>query len=450
MKGKRIRTGLLGLLAALTLAGCALTSPVEDLYKLPELPPEYRSLSLQIEAIQAQGAEYAAPTSGTNLQPVQLVDLDGDGVEEAVAFFRCGAEEKPLKIYIFKAEEDSYRQAAVIEGSGTAIHSIRYVDLNSDGRKELLVSWRVETDAQAVSVQAMGVYALENMEPVQLMVSPYARYEAVDFDGDGRMELVVLRGDGTEAGGSAADCYDWEGRGLRLVSTAKLSVTVAQLQGMQVGRLTDGSTAVFVTGLEAESQTVNDILVYQGKELRNIVLSSATGVSTEVFRVSSLQPMDIDGDGVTEIPMPIRLPGDSESLVWKIYWRSYSSLGEARSQAITYHDTANNWYLMIPEEWDWNFTVSPEGVSAVERGATFYSIAGGVKDQPLFTIYACTGSNRDKLAAKPGRTILRSQPGTIYTVVYHDTYETWSLALEPEELAERFHVIVAQWTTGDN
>ena len=82
--------------------------------------------------------------------------------------------------------------------------------------------------------------------------------------------------------------------------------------------------------------------------------------------------------------------------------------------------------------------------------STFYSIAGGVKDQPLFTIYAYTGSNRDKLAAKPGRTILRSQPGTIYTVVYHDAYETWSLALEPEELAERFHVIVAQWTTGDN
>ena len=450
MDRKRIRTGLLGLLAALTLAGCALTSPVEDLYKLPELPPEYRSLSLQIEAIQAQGAEYAAPTAGTNLQPVQLVDLNGDGVEEAVAFFRCPAEEKPLKIYIFQAVEDSYHQAAVIEGSGTAIHSIRYVDLNSDGRKELLVSWRVETEAQAVSVQAMGVYTLENMEPVQLMVTPYARYEAVDFDGDGRMELVVLRGDGTEAGGSAADCYDWEGKGLSLVSTAKLSITVAQLQGMQVGKLTDGSTAVFVTGLEAESQAVNDILVYQGKELRNIVLSSATGVSTEVFRASSLQPMDIDGDGVTEIPMPIKLPSEPEEVVWKIYWRGYDPQGAAQNQAITYHDIPNGWYLMIPEEWDWSFTASPENAGAMERGATFYSINGGVKNQPLFTIYACTGSNRDKLAAKPGRSILRSQPGTIYTVVYHEAYENWSFALEPEELAERFHVIVAQWTTGDN
>ncbi len=450
MKRDKVRVWLLGLLAGLALTGCSLTSPVEDLFVPPQLPAEYSSLSTLIEAIQAQGAEYAAPTSGTNLQPVQLVDLDGDGVEEAVAFFRGGTEEKPLKIYIFQAEENTYHQAAVIEGSGTAIHSVRYVDLDRDGSLELLVSWRVGTEAQAVGVQAVGVYALEDMEPVQLMVSSYARYEVVDFDGDGRMEVVVLRGDGTEAGGSVADCYDWENGGLCLTSTAKLSVTVAQLQSMRIGTLTDGSTAVFVTGLEAESRAVNDLLIYQQGELRNIVLSSATGVSTEVFRASALQPMDIDGDGITEVPIPALLPSEAGEQIWKIYWRSYDPKGESYNQAITYHDIANSWYLMIPEEWDWHFTVCQENAGPMERGATFYSIKGGKRDQPLFTIYACTGTNREKLAAKSGRTILRRQPGTIYTVVCHEAYEKWTYALDAEELAERFQVIVPQWITGEN
>ena len=39
------------------------------------------------EILLESGAEYAAPVSGSNIQPVQLEDLDGDGEEEALAFF---------------------------------------------------------------------------------------------------------------------------------------------------------------------------------------------------------------------------------------------------------------------------------------------------------------------------------------------------------------------------
>ena len=89
-----IKSGVLAgaLLAVLVmLSGCSmpkLTFNPQDLYTLPTLPAKYTELNTLINAILESGAEYAAPTSGTNIQPVQLVDLDGDGREEAVAFFR--------------------------------------------------------------------------------------------------------------------------------------------------------------------------------------------------------------------------------------------------------------------------------------------------------------------------------------------------------------------------
>ena len=55
----------------------------------------------------AQGGEYAAPLTGEMIQSVQLQDLDGDGRQEAIAFFRMSSEEKPLKIYIFRQEPPS-------------------------------------------------------------------------------------------------------------------------------------------------------------------------------------------------------------------------------------------------------------------------------------------------------------------------------------------------------
>ena len=73
----------------------------EELYALPTLPVKYTELNARITEILEGGAEYAAPTSGANIQPIQLVDLDGDRREEALAFFRNSGDEKPLKIYVF-------------------------------------------------------------------------------------------------------------------------------------------------------------------------------------------------------------------------------------------------------------------------------------------------------------------------------------------------------------
>ena len=73
---------LLLMLLPLLLSGCMLSASVEDLYVLPQLPEEYRDLGVQIDEILASGAEYTSPSAGTNLQSVQLVDLDGEGNEE--------------------------------------------------------------------------------------------------------------------------------------------------------------------------------------------------------------------------------------------------------------------------------------------------------------------------------------------------------------------------------
>ena len=448
---KPLRLALLGGLVSLLLTGCMISRGVEELYVLPKLPEEYQTLSEQIAAILAGGAEYAAPTAGTNLQSVQLVDLNGDGEEEAVAFFRSNSEEKPLKIYIFQATGESYQQMSIIEGSGTAIQSIRYVDMDGDGVREILVSWRVSAE-----VQALEVYSLQDLA-APLVSTAYTRCETADLDGDGLLELVVVRSDGSETGGSAADYYDWdaEGKSLQLRSTAKLSMTVAELQWMQNGALADGRAAVFltgvVTGAEETARAVTDILTDQQGELTNIVLSSSTGVSTEIFRHLNLQPADIDGDGATDVPMPALLPGASdEEPYWKIYWRSYAADGSPAREIITYHNQADGWYLLIPEEWDGHFTVRQVNASATERAAVFYSVFGGLPDKELLTICALTGTDREVQASRGGRVILRRQTGSIYTLAVSDAYSEWKWYVDQDSLRERFSVISAQWSTGEN
>ncbi len=86
---KKIRALAAALLLSAALSGCGgfhIEFNPEELYTLPELPAKYTELNARLNAILEDGAEYAAPTSGANIQPVQLTDLDGDGQNELVVF----------------------------------------------------------------------------------------------------------------------------------------------------------------------------------------------------------------------------------------------------------------------------------------------------------------------------------------------------------------------------
>ena len=444
---KKIRALAAALLLSLSLGGCGGVNfefNPEELYALPELPAKYTELNARLNAILEDGAEYAAPTSGANIQPVQLTDLDGDGQQEAVAFFRKAEDEKPLKIYIFSAKEDSYEQSAVIEGSGASVYSVVYTDLDGDGRTEIIVGWRVNAELQALSV-----YALDAAGPQELLRSvSYVRYASIDLDGDGLRELVVLHAD--EEGDGVADCYDWRKGALASQSPARISVTMAELsqQGrLTTGTLKGGTPALFVTGVTEQSGAVTDILALRNGELTNIVLSEATGVSGEIAPFYGLYPMDINGDGWTEVPAPSS--SDGAPPFHRIDWRAFGLDGAGEAAASTYHCVEDGWYLQLPEAWVGRVETERSGVGG-DASVTFYMLnEEGVRDAAILRITALTGTGREIRAARGSRFPLSRQSDVIYTAELPEI-PPWDQAMTAEEVRGAFSLIAREWIPGDN
>ena len=436
---------------SLVLAGCAmpkLTLDPEELYALPELPARYTTLNQQLNAIQESGAEYAAPVSGSNIQPVQMVDLDGDGREEALAFFRQSDGEKPLKIYVFTDNGNSYTQTAVIEGSGLAVYSIAYSDMNGDGRMELIVGWRVSMD-----LQALAVYALEPGGARELARSNYVKYAVADLNGDGMQELTVFRAN--QDGVGAADCYLWKNGALTLSSTIRVSMTMAELsqQGkVTVGTLRSGEPALFVTGVAEGMRAMTDVLLLRGGELNNAVLSPTTGVSGESSRFRALYPADINGDGVTEVPRTAALYGEEleGDTAQRVDWISFDAAGAAIRVLSTYHAIEDGWYLQLPDGWADTIYVG-RSASADEASVTFYM--GDSRDQsytPVLRITTLSGSNRERLAVRTGRFILGRNDGVIYAGELLKGNEGWADGVTEDEVRNAFSLIAPEWSAGDN
>ena len=397
---RRIMSGLLALcivLSVLPLSACTapkLTLDPEELYALPELPERYTALNKQLSAIQESGAEYAAPVSGSNIQPVQMMDLDGDGREEALAFFRQSDGEKPLKIHIFTADDDnSYRQAAVIEGSGLAIYSVDY------------------------------------------------------------RELTVLRAN--QDGEGVADCYVSKNGALTLRSSVLVSMTMAELsqQGkVTVGTLRSSDPALFITGVADGARAITDVLALRGGELTNLVLSAITGVSGEVSRFCSVYPMDINGDGVTEVPRTVTLQGEDadHAVSQRVDWISYDASGTASRVLSTYHDVADGWYLQLPEGWPERVWVG-RSASPDEIGITFYTDSSREESYvPVLRITALSGSERERLAVRTGRFILGRNDGVIYVGELLKGNQDWKYSVTEDEVRASFSLIGTEWSAGDN
>ena len=453
-----MKRGLYGLLgAALMLAllsGCSfkLFKSAEDLYARPQLPEAYQQLENTISTVKsALDAEDATPVSGANPSAIQLLDLDGDGVEEsAAAFFRTNAADDPLplKIYFFrKASGGEYNVSYVLEGEGNNIYSIAYEDLNADGRKEVVVSWQLTTQANMLTVYSLGAAGSVEL----LRVTYNESYNLCDLNGDGCKELVVVQRDTTGETPGRADYYTIQESLLTLTASANLSENITDVTAVRAGLLAGQVPALYVTS-ECATGQITDIFTLKNGALANVTLNPDSRLSNDTLRdYTSVSVTDINQDGVLEIPVALVLPNVSEessSTYRVIYWRQFDAEGVPTVVCTTYHNVTDGWYLVLPSQWDGQILVERDDRQNYrgERAVVFYhrSSDGGAPEKFL-TIYYLTGDSMESRTTIGNREVLASTGVAAYSAEF--TAGGWDCGLTMDQVRERFSLITKEWSS---
>ena len=466
----------------LALSGCFFRAP-EDLYQSPEHSADYLSLTQTIRTVKnSLSQEYGTEVedisvmSGNNTALIQLQDLDGDGATEtAVTFFRVPDADRPLKIYFFsKSEEDTYVPSAVVEGSGSSIYRVDYADLNGNGYKEVVVSWQTNTGAYLLgaysleevmsqNVQRAAVYAAfstgitavpgrDSLRAVEWMTTAYTDYVLYDLDQDTRTELAVIQVDSAGTN-SVVMLYGWEDGTFQVRDTAPLSVGIISngIQNVETNFLRgEGDVpvrALYISSELADGHHVVDVVAYQNGVLTNLSLDES-GVSREMLdRYVDLDPTDVNSDGVLELPTPIPLPSSSDTSAsdfWLIDWGQYTSRGEKTAVCTTYHNIADGWYLVVPEEWKDQITLSRNDLVTGQRAVSFYHLrANGQRaTSPFLVIYKFT--SQFSRAETSSRFLLREEEDAVYAAAFYES--AWDCGMDSTQLQAAFHLIQSSWT----
>ncbi len=409
---------LLAIFMAFAASGCMATD-VEELYSLPRQSEEYVQLQELIAQRIDEGSEYAAPLDGSYRQSVQLQDLDGDGVAEAIAFLADEAHTPTICIYR-QDGQGVYYLYVIIRGEGSAVNSVEYADLNGDGVTEFILSWQIGGD-----IHLLSVYDLSGEAPVELFSADSTEFLVSDLDGDGRTEILDLRID--YASGSTLVMYGVDEENGVTASRAKLSAGIVQVLRARSGYLADGTPALFVESLYGEESLITDVFI-AGNGLENITLASS-GASNTV-RERQAYTTDINADRAMEIP---------ESSGDLLNWYGLDAAGRKTLAMTTYHDYDDGWYLALESPWISGLEVEIRATYSGETAAVFSQRDRG----DLFIIYTLTGENRLDRAVTEERIVLCTTDTAIYAA------ELLSPDIGEEEILESFNLIYSEWQTGD-
>ena len=434
---------ILMIFAVVCLSGCLRVS-ADDLYALPQVSQLNLRLQSQLNSILSQGAEFSPPTSGPNRQAVQLKDLDGDGINEVLAFFSVPGE-STLKIFIFEMSDEDYAVVEIIEGLGTAFESVRYSDMDGDGVREIIVGWQM-----GAALKLFSIYSIKDFRAVQLAREEYSEIIVFDITGDGRENVIALRLPTQDLGG-LAQLYTLMPDGEIVNSEARLSAGVEALARVQTGRLSDEIPAIFVdcAGRFDEGVLVTDVFALQDGVFTNISLAAFGGISEDTLRARTIYSSDITKAGKVMVPVPRLLKAQSETPYYVIDWHTYSSEGMLQLELTTYHNYFDEWYLILPLDWRSRVSVRREDAVSGERTVIFSYISG--EEGPyhdFLKVYKLTGEVGEERSVLPGRTVLMSEGSTIYAFELLTPANSFDLTFDEALIKENFRLIYSDWLAG--
>ena len=436
---------LLLLSCTVLLSGCVATA-VDQMYCLPKRSDEYNNLQQAIDGAM-QGMLYSAPRSGENQQSVQLADLDGDGTAEAVLYAR-GTDEKPLKMLIFRKNQNKYQLTWTLESAGASFDQVEYIQMDNRPGLEIVVGRKVSDQVAG----NLAVYSFGSGRSDLLLSSNYVRFLTCDLNRDGKGDLFVLRTGETEADLGITELYSFAAGMTEKTVEARLSMSAANLRRLLSGAIHGGVPAVFAASLVDEGTLVTDIYTMVDGSFKNISWSNEAGTSIQTIRNSYLYARDIDGDGIVELPGIVNTEGNTSANASAghhvILWYTMNQQGNKIGKLYTFHNLLDGWYLQLNDTYARQCYVTRSTGAGDEKAYTLLvqdSDTG--ENDKIMTIFAFSGSDRDEKAVADSRFLLLKTENVTYAARLENHAVAYGIT--KDVITASFRLIQTDWKTGE-
>lgn len=309
------------------------------------------------------------PLEPRDLSAINFTDLDGDDKNEAVVFYKNSVNYR-LGAYVFRNEDETWRQVSKIESSGVDIAFGGFYDLTGDGKKEILVAWSADK-LDVFLDKFMTIYRYgETVEP--LYNDSYTEMAVGDFDRDGSVEVMLfnlIRSMNDPA--STGELLVYREGAFEILDRITLDPYINGYYNVLVGPASPDKTGIFLDmGIGAHSAATY-LLVVENGEIQNVFNSPGSSFYSKTAKAYAIESQDINGDGFIEIGTYEEPYGNTRSMAdtpWILNWHQWDGKDTLKPVLQNFLDAETHLRIDFPPEWTDRVTVRyvEDGLGGVE------------------------------------------------------------------------------------
>ena len=425
---------------ALSFSGCsAFETDTEALMQPPSLTEEQAKLNDALTGVTGGDFYLKYPLNDGSNSAFMFCDLDGDGSDEALAFYSTGDDSSGTRINILRQSGGDWTSVYEAAGSNGDISDVHFLDTGKE--KLLVVKWDKE----------VGIYEFTANKLEQLYMSPSDGIELADMNSDGVMDVIVFGGS-YDNRYTARIIYSSDD-GMQISEGVYINAEYANIYSTVSGGLGDGRTGFFIDSKIYDNIYLTEVLVLEGERTLRYTIasfiveedeeSSGTGFVISkrgmYARNTAAVCMDVDGDGIIEMPVEIRedtatvdTAADADRALYFIEYVKYDGT-----------DAPPVWYGFVNGEDGYIFRLEEEWSAGVEirYSSDFgeYSFIDTEKGEEVLSIRSVrAGAYRD---IYDDNEVLAGQSGTkaFYVTVRAKAEDKYYIS--PETCKDRFALI---------
>ncbi len=363
-----VKRAFIIIFTCLMLCGCeALTFSIDNLLSAPSVADEQAAIHQAL--IESVGAAVAPsyPRSGDYRSAFIVADIDGDGNDEALAFYTISGQSgaQNVRVSVLDSSGDGKWHAMYeLAGRGTYVDTVILADYGET--VDIIIGY----GGLSYEEGSVSIYRYAGGVLTSIYDSAYSVLDRWDIDSCGTDETVIVKKAGTEVTVSVIKTLD----GLDYITRERtLSSSAAYISGCSFGEVDQGVNALFIDTVNENSITFTEI-VY----MSDGVIVSPTSDNSELLlatgRMLGYPTMDFDGDGSVEIPIISPFLGYSpltqSNIEHLTRWLDYDiESGSFTEEAQSYFNAAAGYIFKLPNRWQNFVTVAQDA----DTGETVFS-----------------------------------------------------------------------------
>ena len=334
---------------ALCLAGCGNSDTIDSLLSAPSLTKEQSSVLKALSSAHSGHTSFVYPTTGTNRSAIRQLDIDNDGEEEAVAFFRDT--ESGINAHMAILEPDgrgNYYISSELEGPGNGVASFSMIK-GGPSNSILLVEW----SSQSISFNSFAAYTYKSEELELGMEENCTDLILSDIDLDGIQEFLYTTRASDD--GFLIKAVKLADDSLNTIASHRLVKNISGIKNVVEGILQDGTKAIFVdeltnTGLQTEVFVFSDGVINSAAFNRGYDIPSLTQRADSDYLLSRRH------SDIMCIPSSVPPSADIAAQPNLMYWYTFSE-GNVVLAETAFVSTVYGISMGLPDSWAASCTI---------------------------------------------------------------------------------------------